>query len=77
MKLGDLVEWRTRANEFAGEIVEVVPPGADPWKARVVRDTHYGISSFGHPRGHESYLVLVGRQLYWPRVSALQLVGEV
>ena len=26
----------------------------------------------GMPRNHESYLVLVGKRLYWPRVSKLR-----
>ena len=70
LKLGTQVSWTSQAGGFAkvktGQVVEIVPTGESP-VARLKTD--------GYRRDHESYVVLVGRTNYWPRVSGLQVVA--
>lgn len=71
---GDQVTWTSQAAGHAatkvGVVADVVPPGAEPDRARWPQLHRGGI---GMPRDHESYVVRVtGRGIYWPRVSALR-----
>lgn len=65
--LGNWVTWKSQANgywkEKTGKIVEVVPARARP---------NSKIKEPGLSRQEESYVVKVGSQLYWPRVSGLR-----
>lgn len=77
-QIGDVVTWTSQAAGIpatkTGEIIEVVPPGSPATQIR----------GAGLPRDHESYVVKAkkttdrGRQaLYWPRVSLLELAGQL
>jgi hypothetical protein len=78
-KLGQKVKWTSHAAGFskekAGEVAAVVAAGAPP-DAQIEELQNSGAViravGYGNARGHESYLVLVGKQLYWPRVAALR-----
>jgi hypothetical protein len=75
-KIGDRVKWQSASagtwKTKAGEVVAVLPPGADPSRA--------GLRNPGASRNHESYIVRVreGRssRIYWPRVAALTAADE-
>jgi hypothetical protein len=72
--LSDQVTWTSQSQGYqktkAGEIVEVVAPGAYPDRTRFI--ALYRGSGVGMPRDHESYVVQVGRQFYWPRANQLR-----
>lgn len=81
--VGDEVEWTSQGGGYTktkrGTVVDVVAPGifVGPFYIRdrdlagfATRRLCVGEGS----RDHESYLVLVGTQLYWPRVKDLNLV---
>jgi hypothetical protein len=76
MQLGDTVRWKSQAKgswkEKVGVIVEVVAPRRIPdkqyWK-KLFRG--YGPSCW---RPKESYVVTVGKAVYWPVVSKLEKV---
>lgn len=78
-KLGDKVQWTSSAGGFTktkmGVVAEVVPDGGAPDRERFLSlYTQQGIS---YPRfGGESYVILVGKKPYWPRVSALRPATE-
>jgi len=64
--VGDRVTWTSQSagtvKTKTGEVVRVLQPGERPgWKNQ------------GASRDHVSYVVRVGRRLYWPRVSQLQV----
>lgn len=68
-ELGDDVEWTSGASGFwpkrkRGIVVEIVPVGTVPDSNK---ETVGG-------RKHESYVVRVGKKLYWPRVCHLKKV---
>lgn len=75
LKVDDKVRWRSQSHGTSsikiGKILSIVPPGK--------RAVLYGYKTRGgwpgNPRNHESYVVLVGRWTYWPRVSQLRKVG--
>ena len=67
-RLGHRVRWESQAGGWTkikyGIIVEIVRPGREP---------HLPIKDIGGSRNHESYIVLVDRKYYWPRVRYLEL----
>lgn len=76
--VGDFATWRSQTGmqtEKRGEVVAVVPAGST--SDAVVAGLAFTFSpdkrkkSGGKTRDHESYLVLVGRALYWPPVEWL------
>jgi len=83
LKTGDLVEWtshsHSRVTTKTGRVVSVVPAGrsvkawisASP-ELSLFADNH---KDKGRARKRESYLVVVGNKLYWPRVGGLTKVG--
>ena len=81
MKVGDRVTWTSSSHgsctkKKTGEIIAVVPQDGDPgsYCAELIRSQMFGGGSY---RSHESYVVLVGTNLYWPRVKWLKLAeGE-
>ena len=80
IKVGDKVTWYSGANgtyiEKTGKVVEVVKPGRRP---DIARYKTLGNTGPGRSRTHESYVVAVKKpksyKLYWPRVSALRVIG--
>jgi len=85
LQIGDYVTWTSQSagttKTKAGSVVAIVPVGANPdtviagdlWADHRYRGFAYvWTGSYGLPRNHESYLIAVGRKLYWPRVSLLQ-----
>lgn len=79
--LGEKVFWVSQSGGYTkrkeGEIVAIVPPKGNP------HDHALGLglrcnSSFGYglPRDHESYLVKIKNQAYWPRVKHLHKLTE-
>lgn len=74
-KVGMKVQWSSQAGGFSkvkhGVIKFVVP--SDQVPAEVLRDTNFHCDAGLIPRGHESYLVQVGKSvnLSWPRVTHL------
>lgn len=90
-KLGQTVKWSSSAGghvrEKQGEVVAVFRPGIYPTAHRLERDypdcSAGSTLGGGYGRDHESYLIKVPGptpkskpRLYWPRVSALELVAE-
>ncbi len=73
-KVGDEVIWKSQAagswKEKVGEVVYVVPKGNKIPKK-------FSPDGTGWPRSHVSFVVMVGKKLYWPRVSALKMHSEV
>ena len=65
---GTEVTWTPRAGSHAktktGLVIEVVPPLQRPVNK---------VDPSALLRDHVSYVVLVGKKLYWPRVSTLRL----
>ena len=81
MKVGDEVEWSSQANSRwrtkRGIIVAVVPDGKTPrdlaeWPSITEGNSTGPIDPRTLSRRGESYVVRVGRILYWPRVSVLR-----
>ena len=78
MKLGDTVRWRSHSQgswlEKVGTIAEVIPalsrPDAEKWPSLFTG------AGPGASRNHESYIVTVGKRVYWPRVKRLSVVAE-
>lgn len=90
-KVGQTVKWSSSAGgstkEKQGKVVVIVCPGKYPTAHRLECDfPDCSVGSTlggGYGRDHESYLVKVPGptpkakpRLYWPRVSALELVAE-
>lgn len=88
--IGQTVKWRSQAGgtwkDKQGEVVHVVKIGAacpsPKWLANRYSASAAPINA-GWPRDHESYIVKVPGKtstskplLYWPRVSALELVPK-
>jgi hypothetical protein len=75
MQIGDEVEWTSQAKGSSrtkrGMIVVIVPAGRN---VRELVPAGMKVDAPGAPRATESYLVQVGRRLYWPRVSSLQRI---
>ena len=79
IKIGDTVSWFSGANgtylEKAGVVVDVVKPGKRP----DFRSSFPSLKGCGYSRNHESYVVAVktakSQKHYWPRVSALRVIG--
>jgi len=73
-KLQDTVHWTSQSQGFkktkSGVVVEIVPPKTYPNKNRFPQ--LYKGGSIGSRRNHESYVVMVGNQPYWPRVTHLK-----
>jgi len=71
MKVGDKVKWSSQAQgkwkTKEGVVTRIVPTG----KLANLKPSNTCL-----PRDHESYVVKVGKKLYWPRVAALKLVEE-
>lgn len=77
-KVGDTVEWSSQAwgstTTKRGVVAEVVKAGCRP--NRMMFITLYKHGGCGLGRDHESYVVLVGKKPYWPRVAALRSVKD-
>ncbi|RQS39757.1 hypothetical protein [Burkholderia sp. Bp8990] len=79
-KVGQRVEWTSSNKTKVGEIVAVVPAGADLHN-HAYPAFQYG---YGMPREHESYIVRTyaneakqtGQKHYWPVVSLLKIVSK-
>lgn len=75
-KAGDRVEWTSQSagtvKRKVGEVVAVVRAGTEV-KKYLPPDAPASVAnrSFGWPRRHESYLVRVGKTVYWPLVRHL------
>jgi hypothetical protein len=76
--IGDRVVWESQAQgrwkTKQGKVVAVVP--AYERASRYVPDGYNKVDGWGMSRNHESYIVAVGQNLYWPRVSALKVVSS-
>ena len=83
-KVGDIVAWESSCKRKEGKIVSVVEPGEIPGnytpkgflgRFKILEES-YSPAKLGGGRGrnHVSYLVAVGRYVYWPKVSLLELV---
>ena len=75
LKIGERVTWNTGGRgctapryQRTGNVTEIVTKGKIP---TTYTDGKYTLRS----RDHESYVVTVGKQLYWPRVSVLKVAG--
>jgi hypothetical protein len=91
-RVGDRVQWsaydQPQCPVNIGEVVAVVPAGADPRAMALAAQKEWGTTRLDLgttlPRDHESYLVVVGQawglrkryksKLYWPRVARLRPV---
>lgn len=79
-KLNDVVTLASSSQGYRttkiGRIIAVVAPNEPVWTAerRLALGDGPGLKDVGSPRKHETYVVLVGRKLYWPRVNALSIV---
>lgn len=77
-RLGQTVRWQSQAHGShkvkTGEVVEVVPEGSRPDRARF--PTLYKHSGCGSARHGPSYVVKVGSKIYWPRVNSLRPVAQ-
>lgn len=78
-KKGDHVKWSSTSGgveiEKRGEILEVISTDAEMMHFAFKYWDKYSfkkLSRFGK-RNHISYLVAVGKYLYWPRVKNLQI----
>lgn len=76
LKKGDKVTWSSQSQASRttkeGVVCEVVQHGQQP--SRVLWPSLYKGAGCGMARSHTSYVVLVGKKPYWPRVSALREV---
>lgn len=72
-QVGDRVCWTSQSGghttEKRGVVVGILPARAYP--ERHIPEG-YTLDDPGMWRGHTSYFVAVGRQLYWPRVKHLR-----
>jgi len=75
--VGDTVEWKSQSGGYSkikrGEVVLVLSPG-EPLKTEKLNRAGLRTNSscgYGLPRYHESYVVRIGNQAYWPRVKNL------
>lgn len=77
-KVGDTVEWTSSYKDKRGVIVHFLARGAVPYQAWGAYKAAGGKGRFiyggGASRGEASYFVLVGKKVYWPRVSLLRKV---
>lgn len=75
LSIGTAVKWRSQANggvkEKVGIIVDVLPAGARP--SRELFPSLHKHSGCGFGRDHVSYVVMVGKRIYWPRAAALEV----
>lgn len=75
---GQTVKWTSQASgntiEKHGTVAEVVPAFCKPNESfRKLYSRGNGVHK-SSARNHESYVVVVDRRAYWPRVSQLILV---
>lgn len=74
LSVGDSVTWTSQAGGTSktktGTVMQVVLPGRLP--DRQAFPELYRHSGVGMARSETSYVVQVGRKVYWPRTSALQ-----
>ena len=77
LRMGDVVTWKTQGLDYErtrrGKIVGVVPEGQGPV---VPSGYRLGDGFGGGWRKHESYLVAVDIDVYWPAASSLNKVDE-
>lgn len=82
LHVGSRVKWTSQANGGftvkRGVVVVVVPEGKSPFAAAhhyVPIPDGYNTTSLGGGLGRrgESYIVAVGRKLYWPRANQLSM----
>lgn len=77
-KKGDNVKWVSKSGgmeyEKKGKVLEVIPAGniVTVYARKYYRKYSDYKIGYGSERKHESYLVLVGRYMYWPRVCHLR-----
>ena len=81
-KVGQKVAWVSQSagtwKEKHGEVLRIVRPGEEPTGGYAFLDHIRPGGGFGHPRNHESYLIVVKTtkrskpRLYWPRVALLE-----
>jgi len=73
-KVGDTVEWSSQSGGYTedkrGVVAAVVPVGGRPDRDKFWR--LYRGTGPGYSRDHVSYVVLVGKRPYWPRVCHLR-----
>lgn len=86
-KIGDKVKWISKSSgtrtEKRGVILEIIPAGKSEYSYSKdyiyssKKGKKYSASKLGGggPRDHESYLIVVGNYLYWPRVCYLKKEG--
>ena len=78
-QLGSAVRWMSQAGGYRktkeGVVVLVVPAGEPLTRLKDRLPGLPGLESAGMSRKHESYVVQVGKRLYWPVASRLQVVG--
>lgn len=77
-RVGNVVEWTSQAagrpTTKRGEIVAIVPAGESCLR-HVPKGLRTQRLGGGFPRNHDSYIVNVNGQAYWPRVSHLAFVA--
>ncbi|BDU72928.1 hypothetical protein METEAL_21020 [Mesoterricola silvestris] len=75
-KEGQKVAWTSQSGGYVkdkvGVVAQVVPAKGYPDRDRFLH--LYKSAGVGLCRDHESYVVLVGKRPYWPRVSHLKAV---
>lgn len=75
-KVGDVVTWTSQSGGYSktktGTVLAIVPAGSSP----VVPEGYRANSKagYGFGRSHDSYLIAVGKVIYWPRVICLNPV---
>ena len=76
MEIGDEVTWGSQAGGYTKEkmgiIVAIVPAGVGVVDAYPEIRTGGSAWGGGISRNHQSYVVKVGKKLYWPLVNHLQ-----
>jgi len=73
----DVVTWTSQSSGVTktktGIVIAVLSAGVDPMSVIPPRYfDHHRWQTYGMPRDHESYLVLVEETIYWPRVKYLR-----
>lgn len=75
-KKGDMVKWTSKScsheYEKRGTVLEIIPEKEAPYLFFLKYKKCKWEWGGGRPRDHESYLVLVGNKIYWPRVKHLE-----